>query len=312
MQGYTRVLVTGGAGFIGSHLIDRLLKSDLEVVVLDGLQAGKLENIGGHVGKKGFRFVRGDVRDFDLVKSVVKGVDAVLHLAALVSVQQSLENPTLANDVNVNGTLNLLKASVDSGVKRFVYSSTCAVYGEAKHMPIAEDSCLRPLSPYGVSKLAAESYVRVFGEVYGLESICLRYFNVYGSRQAYGDYSGVITRFMDRIRKNVGLVVFGDGEQTRDFVHVCDVVEANMLALRAERVVGEAFNVGTGVATTINRLARTLLQVTNKDHLRVTHNEPREGEIRHSTADISKARKELHYEPRVLLKEGLKDLVQAA
>lgn len=180
MHGYSRVLVTGGAGFVGSHTVDRLLAEGLEVVVLDDLRSGSLGNINQHLEKEGFGFVRGDVRDSGLVKDLVRDVDAVVHLAALVSVPESIKDPVLTNDVNVNGTLNLLKASVDFNVKRFVYASSCAVYGNAEVLPIKEDSPLKPLSPYGVSKLAAENYARVFREVYGLETVCLRYFNVYG------------------------------------------------------------------------------------------------------------------------------------
>jgi UDP-glucose 4-epimerase len=308
MRGYSRILITGGAGFIGSHLVRRLIRENLEIIVLDNLQAGKLENISRYVTKKNFRFVHGDVRDLNLVKSLVKDVDAVFHEAAIVSVPQSIENPVLANDVNVNGTLNLLKASVDSDVTRFAYASSSAVYGEAKNLPIREDSRLSPLSPYGVSKLAAESYVKVFHEVFGLETICLRYFNVYGPGQRYGEYSGVITQFLNRAAKSLPLIVFGDGEQIRDFVNIQDVVEANILALKTRGIAGETFNIGTGAATTINQLANMLLEVTNKTHLKVTHSKPKKGDIKHSVADISEAKMKLHYCPNVSLKKGLEGL----
>jgi len=303
--------VTGGAGFIGSHTMDRLLAEGFEVVVLDDLRNGRLENISQHMGKRFFRFVRGDVRDSRLVRDLVKDVDCVVHLAALISVPESIEDPLLTNDVNVNGTLNLLKASMDFNVKRFVYASSCAVYGNAKVLPIKEDSPLEPLSPYGVSKLAAEKYVGVFYEVYGLETVCLRYFNVYGPRQAYNDYSGVITKFIDRLTKDFPLVVFGDGEQTRDFVYVQDVVEANILALKKEEAAGKTFNIGTGVATKINQLASALLEITKKTHLKLKHSKPREGDIKHSFADISKSRKKLHYNPKTSLKEGLEELTKS-
>jgi len=210
--------------------------------------------------------------------------------------------------VNVGGTLNLLRACVDSDVKRFVYASSCAVYGEAESLPLREDSPLRPASPYAVSKLAAENYVRVFCEVFGLETVCLRFFNVYGSRQAYSEYSGVMTQFISCLTKDLPLVIFGDGEQTRDFVHVQDVVEANMLALKNKGVVGETFNIATGVATTINQLANVLLRISNKTHLKMVHSETRKGDIKHSVADISKARRKLHYDPKVLFKDGLEEL----
>lgn len=212
--------------------------------------------------------------------------------------------------MNVGGTLVLLKACVEFGVKRFVYASSCAVYGKAEKLPIREDYSLNPLSPYGVSKLAAENYVRVLGEAFGLETVCLRYFNVYGPRQTPNEYSGVITQFIRRLADDFPLVVFGDGEQTQDFVHVYDVVKANMLALEDGEVVGETFNIGTGVATSVNQLANVLLEITGKAHLRLHHSKPREGDIKHSVADISKAKKRLRYTPKVTLKEGLEELTK--
>ncbi len=307
--GGLRVLVTGGAGFIGSHLVDRLLAEGFEVIVLDNLRSGSLDNVRRHVGEGGFRFVQGDVRDARLVDGLVGDVDCVFHLAALVSVPESVRDPVLTHDINVNGTLNLLKASVDRGVERFVYASSCAVYGNAEQMPIKEGCPTRPMSPYGVSKLTAEGYVRKYFEDFGLETVCLRYFNVYGPRQAYSDYSGVITQFINRVRKGLPLMVFGDGEQTRDFVYVEDVVEANMLALKSGKAAGEVFNIGTGVATSINQLAETLLDIADKRDLKILHYRAREGDIRHSVADISKAKEKMGYSPKVTLREGLKKLL---
>jgi len=304
--------VTGGAGFIGSHTVDRLLAEGLEVVVLDDLRRGQMENISQHVGERNFRFVRGDVRDSSLVRDSVRDVDSVVHLAALISVPESIKDPNLTNDVNVNGTLNLLKACVDFGIERFVYASSCAVYGNVESLPIKEECPARPESPYGVSKLVAENYVRTYHEDFGLETVCLRYFNVYGPRQVYSDYSGVITQFLSRLARNLPLVIFGGGEQTRDFVYVHDIVEANVLALKCEgvRLAGEIFNIGTGVATSINQLANALLEVTNKTRLKIMHSEAREGDIRHSVADTSKARDKLGYKPIVLLKDGLGKLLR--
>jgi UDP-glucose 4-epimerase len=313
MCGCLRVLVTGGAGFVGSHTVDRFLAEGFEIVVLDDLRSGRLENISRHFGEKSFRFVRGDVRDSGLVKDLVSDVDAVVHLAALISVPESIKDPVLTNDVNVNGTLNLLKASVDSDIRRFIYASSCAVYGNVESLPIKEDCPARPESPYGVSKLVAENYVRTYHEDFGIETVCLRYFNVYGPRQVYSDYSGVITQFLSRLARNLPLVIFGDGEQTRDFVYVQDIVEANVLALKCERAgaAGEIFNIGTGVATSVNQLANALLEVTNKTRLKIMHSEAREGDIRHSVADISKAREKLDYNPRVSLQDGLKELTRS-
>ncbi len=301
--------MTGGAGFIGSHTVDHLLAEGVEVVVLDNLRSGRLENIRQHVNKRNFRFVRGDIRDSHLVKDLVSDVDAVIHLAALVSVPESIKDPALTYAINVNGTLNLLKASVDFGVKRFVYASSCAVYGDAENLPIKEDYPPKPLSPYASSKLTAEDYVQKYNRNFGLETVCLRYFNVYGPRQIYSDYSGVITRFINRLTNGLPLVIFGDGEQTRDFVYVTDVAEANILALKHAKAIGEIFNIGTGVGTTINRLASMLLELAGKNSLETVHSEPREGDIRHSVADISKAKEKLGYCPKVSLKDGLKRLL---
>jgi len=304
-----RVLVTGGAGFIGSHTVDRFLAKGFEVVVLDSLRSGSLDNVRLHMGDERFKFVCGDVRDVRLVRDLVGGVDFVVHLAALVSVPESMQDPDLTYDINVNGTLNLLRACVDADVKRFVYASSCAVYGNADRLPIKEDCPPKPLSPYAFSKLKAESYVWKYFEDFELETVCLRYFNVYGPRQAYSEYSGVITQFINRIKRGLPLTIFGDGEQTRDFVHVEDVVEANMLALKCRNAIGEVFNIGTGVATSIKQLAQTLLELTNRKDLEILHCEAREGDVRHSVADISKAKEKLGYRPKVALKEGLKKLL---
>lgn len=301
--------MTGGAGFIGSHTVDRLLREGYEVVVLDNLRSGRLENLAQHADRGNFCFVRGDVRDSRLVKELVGNVDAVLHLAALVSVPESVADPVLAEDINVRGTLNLLRACVGSNAKRFVYASSCAVYGDADKIPIAEDCSTAPMSPYGVSKLTAEKEVYAFNEKFGLKTVCLRYFNVYGPRQTYNQYSGVITQFLKRIEENAPLVIFGDGEQTRDFVYVEDVVEANLLALKCAMAVGRVFNIGTGVGTSVNKLADMLLDVVGKKNAAIVRCEARKGDIRHSVADISKARERLGYSPKTQLKDGLRKLL---
>jgi len=308
--GLSRILVTGGAGFIGSHLVDRLLDEGFKVWVVDNLYTGQMENLIQHRGKKGFRFVEGDIRNFELVKKMVRGVDAVFHEAALVSVTRSVENPLLSNETNVTGTLNLLKACVDARVKRFVYASSSSVYGETETLPKHEDLATMPLSPYAVSKLAAENYVRVFHDVYGLETVCLRYFNVYGPRQTYGPYSGVISIFINRLLEDQPPIIYGDGEQTRDFTNAQDVVEANMLALSAQNAVGEVFNIATGVTTSVNKLAEIIQEVMGKTNLASVYANPRPGDIRHSYADISKARKILGYNPRFQLEKGLAELVK--
>jgi UDP-glucose 4-epimerase len=302
---FSRVLVAGGAGFIGSHIVDRLLREDMHVIVLDNLYAGKLENLAQHEGNRKMKFVRGDVRNYDLVKRVVKDVDAVFNEAAVVSVSRSMEDPILANEVNVGGTLTLLKASLEAGVKRYVQASSASVYGNTKTLPIKETLKTNPVSPYAVAELAAENYARVFCSTYGLETVCLRYFNVYGPRQAFNVYSGVITIFLNELAHNRSLTIFGDGKQTRDFVYVEDVVEANMLALLAEEATGEVFNIATGQPSTVNELVRNLQEETGKRLLQPSHKNARPGDIRHSYASIEKATRILGYAPKYSLEKGI-------
>jgi len=307
---YSKVLVAGGAGFIGSNLVDKLLQEGVEVTVLDNLYTGSLENIAHHKQNRNFHFVRGDVRNPDAVKSIVKDMDAVFNEAAVVSVPRSMENPLLANEVNVTGTLNLLTACLHSGVKRFVQASSASIYGNTAALPLREELPPKPISPYAVSELAAESYVKVFSTVYGLPTVCLRYFNVYGPRQTYSPYSGVITIFINRLQRNQPPIILGNGKQTRDFVYVEDVIKANMLALIRKRAVGEVFNIATGIATTINQMVTILQESMGKMNLRPIYKEPRSGDIRHSCASIEKARKILGYKPQFSLEKGLTKLVE--
>jgi UDP-glucose 4-epimerase len=269
-----------------------------------------MENIEQHKKNRNFNFVEGDVRNLKLVRSIVKNVDAVFNDAAVVSVPRSVEDPLLASDVNINGTLSLLKASLDSGVKRFVQASSASVYGDTETLPLRENMPSKPISPYAVSELAAENYAKVFYSVYGLETVCLRYFNVYGPRQAYSAYSGATTIFVNQLLRDQPPTINGNGEQTRDFVYVEDVVSANMLALTKKNAVGEVFNVATGEATTINKLVQTLQKTIGKTHLKPIHKEPKSGDIQYSCASIEKARKILCYEPKFPLEKGLKKLVE--
>lgn len=306
-----RVLVTGGAGFIGSHVVDRLLAEGLEVTVLDDFSAGRMENISHHVGAEGFRLVRGDVRDEGLVGKVVEDVDAVFHLAALVDVALSVEDPVLFDEVNVVGTLNLLEACVNSDVERFVFASSAAVYGDSEPAKKREDTLPQPISPYGASKLAAENYIQVFNKLYGLKTVCLRYFNVYGPRQRIQSrYSGVISEFMTQLLRGEPPVIFGDGKQTRDFVHVDDVVSANILALESRNVVGEVFNIAGGVAITVHELLKILQRITGGKDLNPIFSKPRIGDIKHCSADISKAEEHINFYPNVKLNDGLSKLVK--
>ena len=308
----SRVLVTGGAGFIGSHLVDRLLNERFEVTVIDNLDTGRLKNIAHHQDNKNFHFIKGDIRDFTLVKETMKDADAVFHEAALASVTLSVKSPLLTNDINVTGTLNLLKASSDLHIKRFIYASSAAVYGDTPSPQKKEDMTPNPTSPYGVSKLAAENYVKLFHKVYGLETVSLRYFNVYGPRQRFdiqSAYGGAITIFTNRLLKNMPPIIYGDGEQTRDFIYIQDVVEANMLALKSKNAAGEVFNIATGTNVSVNQVAEVLKEIMNRKDLKNVHADPRPTDIRHGYADISKAKRILGFHPKVPLKEGLTKLV---
>jgi dTDP-glucose 4,6-dehydratase len=306
----SKVLVTGGAGFIGSHIVDRLLKEGFEVTVIDNLSTGRLENIAHHQDRKDFHFIKGDIRNASLIKKAIKNIDVVFHEAALVSVPRSIENPLLTNEVNVSGTLNLLEACRNANVAWFIYASSSAIYGETETLPKHENLMPQPMSPYAVSKLTAENYVKIYHKIYGLNTICLRYFNVYGPRQIYSPYSGVITIFINRLLRNEPPIIYGDGEQTRDFTYIQDVVEASMLALTRKKAIGEVFNIATGTPTTINQLATMLQQITNKTSLKPIHTNPRPGDIKHSYADITKAKKLLRYNPKTSLKNGLTQLVK--
>lgn len=311
-RSYSKILVTGGAGFIGSHIVDRLLNEGFEVTVLDNLDTGRLENLNHHLDKEDFHFIQGDIRDFSLVKETMKDMDAVFHEAALASVTLSVENPVLANDVNLTGTLNVLKVASDLHVKRLIFASSAALYGDSKFPAKREDMILKPTSPYGVSKLGAEKYVQLFHKVYGLETVSLRYFNVYGPRQSFDincAYGGAITIFTNRLLKDLPPIIYGDGEQTRDFVYVQDVVEANMLALNTQNAAGDVFNVGTGANVSLNKLANALKERLNRKGVKPVHADPRPTDIRHGYADITKAQNILGYNPRFSFEEGLTELV---
>jgi UDP-glucose 4-epimerase len=304
-----KVLVTGGAGFIGSHLVDRLVKDSYDVRVIDDLSTGRLDNIQGHLSSGKVDFVKGDIRDASLVRKTLDGVDVVVHLAALTSVPFSVENPDLTFDVNLLGTLNLLRSSIAERVDRFVFVSSCAVCGDPEFLPVDEEARTDPISPYAGSKLVAERYCLGFQERQLLGSVVLRFFNVYGPRQGMNDYSGVITRFIEFSKQGLPLIVYGDGSQTRDFVNVHDIVEAVLVSMKHNAAEGEIFNIGSGKPTSINELAKTVLGLAGLD-LEVRYEKSRAGDIKDSYADISKAKKFLGYEPRVCLRDGLRALLE--
>jgi len=301
-------LVTGGAGFIGSHIAEELVRRGERVRVLDNFITGKRENLVPLAGL--IEVIEGDIRSLKTCRSACAGVDFVLHQAALPSVPRSIEDPLLAHDINVNGTLNLLWASLEARIRRFVFASSSSVYGDDLRLPQKEGNEGRPLSPYALTKLVGEKYCRIFHEIYGLETISLRYFNVFGPRQnPLSQYAAVIPLFITRVLAGESPQIFGDGEQSRDFTPVANVVEANLLALEASAgAVGGVFNIACGEKTTVNALAGEICRLA-RTSLELVYADPRPGDIRHSWADITRARKLLGYEPVVSFLQGLKTTV---
>ena len=296
-------LVTGGAGFIGSHLVAALVDSGCRVTVLDNLSSGYLDNIAAY--QERITFIEGDIRDTAALDRAVKGCEVVFHLAAEIFVPRTIEKPLESAEINDLGTLKVLEAARQNGLKRVVLSSSCAVYGNPAEMPIGENTPAKPLSPYAVQKLAGEHYAAVYSELYGLETASLRYFNVYGPRQdPSSPYSGVISIFLERAGRGETPVIYGDGEQSRDFIYVVDVVRANLLAARQSGISGKVFNIGTGRDTTVNRLWKAISSLTNATRV-PDHKLTREGDIRTSVADISLAKETLGFQAKTSLEEGL-------
>ncbi len=303
-----RALVTGGSGFIGSHLGVRLAAEGYAVRVLDNLSSGKRANLA-HIRDVDFR--EADVRDAAAVDAAVEGCDLVFHEAAVVSVPYSVEHPQETHDVNIQGTLNVLMAARKHRVRRVVFASSAAVYGEEPTLPKHEAMAPEPITPYGVEKLAGEAYLRTWSKVYGVETVALRYFNVFGVRQdPTSAYSGVISVFADRALSGKPITVYGDGEQSRDFIDVRNVVEANWLAATTKNVSGRIYNVAMGRRTTLNDLLRMLGRIVGRE-LVPTYAAARVGDIRDSLADVSAARKELGFAPTVDVEVGLADLVSS-
>jgi nucleoside-diphosphate-sugar epimerase len=299
-----RYLVTGGAGFIGSHTVDELLRRGHDVAALDDLSTGKAANLAQ--SKTKIKFVQSSVANLDAIREACRGVDVVIHLAAQTSVLRSVQDPIETNLVNVNGTLNVLVAARDAGVKRVVFACSCAVYGKTSALPIRENAPLAPISPYGLSKQVGEAYGRVFQGMYGLEFVSLRYFNVFGPRQDPGSpYSGVLSLFSAALLGGAQPTVYGDGEQSRDFVYVENVVQANLLAAEAKGAAGLAINIGAGNRYTLNQTLALLEKITGRRG-NAKYAAPREGDIRDSQADIDLARNALGYQPRVAFEEGLR------
>ncbi len=328
-------LVTGGGGFIGSNIVEELLRRGERVRVLDNFATGKRENInrlktrfqkdqqsrpamtpkiatnGIHFGA--FEVVEGDIRSYHIVREAVEGVDFILHQAALPSVPRSIKDPITTNEVNVIGTLNMLNAARDVGVKRIVYASSSSVYGDLEVMPKTEDMLPKPLSPYAVSKLAGEKYCQVFTKLYGLETVVFRYFNVFGPNQdPTSQYSAVIPKFIEMIHRGETPVIFGNGEQSRDFTFVKNVVDANLLACEAdiENCSGEVFNIACGRRITINQMVRMINEIMKTD-IQPKYETPRPGDVKHSLANIGKAMQFLNYQPAVNFEDGLRTTIES-
>ncbi len=300
-----RALVTGGAGFIGAHLVRSLLKTGTRVRVLDNFSTGTRENLSDLEGN--IEVLEGDIRDELTCKSACNRINIVFHLAAFVSVPLSIQNPQEANAVNLGGTLNMLLAARDAGAERLIFSSSAAIYGDTKEIPTSERAPTNPLSPYGVQKLTGEQYAKIFTSLYALDTVSLRYFNVYGPNQSPDSpYAAVIPRFIQALISGKPPVIYGDGEQTRDFCSVEDVAQANILAASAdrERAAGKQFNIGNGTGVSLNHLLEIIKQIYGRS-ITPDYLQARPGDIRHSRADISAAIEQLGYTPRKPLKEGL-------
>jgi len=298
-----RYLVTGGAGFIGSNIVDELVRRGHGVVVLDDLSTGAEANLAGARAKIDFRV--GSIADLATVQSACHKADCVIHLAARTSVPKSVLDPIETNRVNIDGTLNVLVAARDAKVRRVVYAASSSAYGETPTLPKVETMPAEPISPYGITKYVGELYAQVFGRVYGLENASVRYFNVFGPRQdPTSQYSGVLSRFMLAAIRGEPLTIYGDGEQSRDFTYVDNVVDETLRACEANGASGKVFNGGTGARITLNQVVKLLEKITGKK-LQVKYDPPRAGDIRDSQADVSLAKKVLGYSPLVMFEEGL-------
>jgi nucleoside-diphosphate-sugar epimerase len=303
-----KFLITGGAGFIGSNLADGLLARGAKVRIVDNFVTGHRENLEEIKGD--FEFIEGDLRDAEIIKKAIADVEIIFHQAALPSVPRSVANPQETHDACVNATFNLLTAAKDAGVRRVIYAASSSAYGDQAVLPKVETMRPEPLSPYAAAKLVGEYYCQVFSRVYGLETISLRYFNVFGPRQdPSSQYSGVISRFVDALMSDKTPIIYGDGEQSRDFTFVANVVNANVKAAETTKGIGEVINCANGERVTLNQLLEVLKKITGKTNVQAEYREPRKGDVRHSQADNSLARECLGYERLVGLEEGLRQTI---
>ena len=309
-----KVCVTGAAGFIGGHLSEALLRQGHNVVGLDDFSSGRRENVALLSAFPNFSLIEGSIADPQAVSRAIEGATWVFHLAAIPSVPLSMAEPERTNAVNVGGTVNVLETARRNQVKRVVLACSCAAYGDGEEQPKHERLLVRPMSPYAAQKIACELYAQTYTRAYGVPCVALRFFNVYGPRQdPKSDYAAAIPRFATRLLSGTRPIVFGDGQQTRDFVHVSDVVAAMILATQSEKAPGEVINVGSGHSASLLELIQTLKQVIGPEamKLEIEHQAPRAGDLRASSADISKARALLGFTPRIQLAEGLAGVVES-
>lgn len=301
-------LITGGAGFVGSNIATRLVSMGEEVTVLDNFSSGRVSNL--EVVQKDINLIEGDIRDFETVARAMKDVDYVLHQAAIASVELSIRNPVESTEVNIGGTLNVLEASRQAGVKRLVFASSAAVYGDLPELPKSERSTLKVLSPYAAAKLSGEYHCRIYSELFGLETVCLRYFNIFGPYQdPNSEYSAVIPKFIECLLTEKQLRIFGDGKQSRDFIYVDNVVSANLLATKSNDAVGESINIAAGERFNLLELLDVLKDITTVEAEPLF--EPvKPGDIKHSVADVTKAKKLLRFDAEVDFREGLARTVE--
>ncbi len=303
-----RYVVTGGAGFIGSHIVEELVRRNETVTVIDNFSTGKRENVKPFEGTA--EIIDADISQAKNLAQILKGAEYVIHQAAIPSVPKSIIDPVRSHEANVNGTLQLLVACREAGVKRVVYASSSSLYGDSPTLPKHEGMMPNPLSPYGAQKLFGETYCQVFTKSYGLETVSLRYFNVFGPRQdATSQYSGVLALFIPAVLEGRRPTIYGDGEQSRDFTYVKNVVEANLLACKAPGVAGQFFNVACGDRITVNSMLQQINKITGKD-ISPVYADARAGDIKHSQADITRAKERLSYVPRVSFEEGLRDTIE--
>jgi UDP-glucose 4-epimerase len=304
-----RAVVTGGAGFIGSHIVDELIQRRVETYVVDDLSTGRLENLSQHEGSDLLHIVVGDGRKIDRLLADVDNIDVLFHEAAIANVLRSVKEPMVVHDVNVNMALQTMNFCLRKEIRRFVFASSAAVYGALGAVKAKEDLLCFPSSPYGASKMCVENYLHAFQETYGLEGVMLRYFNVYGPRQAMSDYSGVITLFVNRILSREPVTIYGDGRQTRDFVNVKDIVQANMLAMEGDAAAGEVFNVASGESTGILQLLETLKSVAHAQDLQQSFAPSRAGDVLFGISSIEKIESVLGYKRSVSMEQGLDELL---